>query len=75
MCTNPTLRLLVLFALLLLTKPLLATDLTGKVVGVHDCDTLGVFVFTPQNPAAPEEDGVVSGKLVAQGAVDLGFGG
>ena len=44
MCTNPTLRLLALFALLLLTKPLLAADLTGKVVAVHDGDTMTLLV-------------------------------
>ena len=41
---NPSIRLLVLFALLLLTKPLLATELTGKIVGVHDGDTLTLLV-------------------------------
>jgi len=37
MYSNPIFRLLALFVLLLLTAPpLLATELTGKVVGVSD---------------------------------------
>ena len=41
---NLILRLFACLALLLLTEPLLATDLTGKVVGVHDGDTLTLLV-------------------------------
>jgi len=44
MYSNPIFRLLALFILLLLTAPLLATELTGKVVGVSDGDTLTLLV-------------------------------
>lgn len=44
MYSNPIFRLLALFVLLLLTAPLLATELTGKVVGVSDGDTLTLLV-------------------------------
>lgn len=44
MDSNPSIRLPILFALLLLTTPLLATELTGKVVGVHDGDTLSLLI-------------------------------
>ena len=58
-----------------------AFDFDTEIAGVgvaHDkisLTILGVFVFAPQDPADPEEDGVFGGKLVAQSAVDLGFGG
>ena len=44
MDSNPSIRLLILFTLLLLTTPLLANELTGKVVGVHDGDTLTLLI-------------------------------
>lgn len=56
-------------------------DFNAEIAGVGVADDeiglaiLGMFVFAPQDPTDSEEDGVVGGKLVAQGAVDLSFGG
>ncbi|MCP5449740.1 MAG: thermonuclease family protein [Gammaproteobacteria bacterium] len=80
---NLILRLFACLALLLLTEPSLATDLTGKVVGVHDGDTLTLLVsdgshFKPVKVRLAEIDTPESkqpyGERAKQALSDLAFG-